>query len=74
MSKSVADTFERAMRDIFDNDEFVFCACVVAKTEENMNTVLDFIGKSDEVGDVVTHDDIVSLISILRDRTDSVGL
>ncbi|MDO4807587.1 MAG: hypothetical protein Q4A07_10095 [Coriobacteriales bacterium] len=70
MSGTTTERFERAIRDICDDDEFVYCARTVAKTEENMDTALAFIEKAREVGDEITYEDIVALITVIRRRSD----
>ena len=64
---------EEAARERYDNDDFVRCFLGMLKTEENMETALLFIEKANEVGDEVTHDDIVGLGYVLRSRLDSQG-
>ena len=60
---------ETVLRSVYDEDNFVYGTLACAGTEENWNTMLKFIAKAEEVGDDVTHDDLVALSIVLKRKT-----
>lgn len=59
---------EQALRSVYDEDGFVYGTIICAKTPSNWEIMLDYISKAEELGEEVTHDDLVALSLILKKR------
>ena len=67
---SVREELETILRNIYDDDEYVDNIIGEALTEENWQTMVDFVEKAHDEGEAVTYEDMVGLSLILRERLD----
>ena len=65
-SESIRAEVEKYLRSVYDDDDFVYGTVACAKTPENWDTMLRFVAKAEELGDEVTHDDIIALSIVLK--------
>ena len=64
--ESVRRELEGLLRSVYDDDDFVYCTIACAETPENWGEMLRFAAKAEEMGDEVTHDDLVALSLVLE--------
>lgn len=62
-----AKELEPILRELYDNDDFVQGVIANAKTDDNLNTIQQYIATGRSLGDEITSDEIIDL-SILLSR------
>lgn len=70
---NLAKELEDILRSYFDDDDFAKGTVFCLKTEENWKTMLEFIAKANELGDEITHDDLLALSIVLEKRMDKIA-
>ena len=67
-SDEIKDELEKALRKVYDSDDFASGIIARTRTPENWETMLSFIDKAQELGDEVTHDNLVALSIVLKKK------
>lgn len=65
MDEELKSQLEPLLRNVYDDDEFVYCVFVNLGNDRNVEKMLSFFEVAKEQGDEVSHDDIVTLSIIL---------
>lgn len=66
--KEIRKELEQVLRNIYDDDDFALGTVFCLETPENWETMLRFVAKAEELGDEVTHDDLLALSIVLEGK------
>ncbi len=74
MAESTADSIKSELssrlRSLYDDDDYVEGCLDLAGSSENMETMIAFMNRAEEVGDPIISDDMLALALVLCDKSD----
>lgn len=70
MIKNVRENLTTELKKIYDDEDFIRGTIAIARSENTMKTLLDFIKEAYRRDDAVTSDEIIKLTMYLRDKED----